>query len=60
MSEWRAQEVWAQREKYEQGDLWQLGGILVVKPEGKVGYHFISSAAGDYSPETDLAGISED
>ena len=41
----------------DQGDLWQLGGILVVKPEGKVGYHFISSAAGDYSPENDLAGL---
>ncbi len=40
--------------KKEQGDLWQLGGILVVKPEGKVGYHFISTAAGDYSPEFDV------
>lgn len=45
--------------KKEQGDLWQLGGILVVKPEGKVGYHFISTAAGDYAPEKDLAGISD-
>ncbi len=43
----------------DQGDLWQLGGILVVKPEGKVGYHFISSAAGDYSPENDIDQISE-
>lgn len=37
----------------EQGDLWQLGGILVIKPEGKVAYHFISQAAGDFSPEMD-------
>ena len=41
----------------DQGDLWQLGGILVVKPEGKVGYHFISIAAGDYSPQKDLEAL---
>ena len=41
----------------ENGDLWQLGGILVVKPDGKVGYHYISQVAGDYSPEKDVQEI---
>ncbi len=39
------------------GDLWQLGGILVVKTDGKVGYHYISEVAGDHSPEKDVIAI---
>jgi peroxiredoxin len=39
--------------KKEQGDLWQLGGILVVKSNGTPAYQFISQAAGDFSPEQD-------
>ncbi len=41
----------------ENGDLWQLGGILVVKTDGKVGYHYISQVAGDYSPAKDVEEI---
>jgi peroxiredoxin len=37
----------------ETGTNWQLGGILVVKPTGKVTYHYISEALGDYPPEYD-------
>lgn len=37
----------------ETGTNWQLGGILVVKPSGKVTYHYISEALGDYPPEYD-------
>ncbi len=36
------------------GDLWQLGGVLVVKPDGTVPYHYISEVLGDYPPEDDL------
>lgn len=36
------------------GDLWQLGGLLVVKPDGKVAYHFISEAKGDFPAEEEV------
>lgn len=36
------------------GDLWQLGGVVVIKPDGALLYHYISEAAGDYPPEKDL------
>lgn len=36
------------------GDLWQMGGVLVIKPSGAVAYHYISTALGDYPPENDL------
>ena len=36
------------------GDFWQLGGVLVVKPDGKIAYHFISDELGDHAPETDV------
>jgi hypothetical protein len=38
----------------ESGDLWQLGGVLVIKPDGRVGYHYISEVTGDYPPEGDI------
>lgn len=43
--------------KKDAGDLWQMGGILVIRPDGKVAYHFISEALGDYPPESDLKTI---
>lgn len=43
----------------DQGDLWQLGGILAVKPGGKVTYQYISEATGDFPPEEDLKLISQ-
>lgn len=39
------------------GDLWQLGGVLVVQPSGRVAYQFISEALGDFPPEKDTLGI---
>ncbi len=39
----------------ETGTNWQLGGIVVVKPGGKVTYHYISEALGDYPPANDYA-----
>lgn len=40
-----------------EGDTWQLGGILVVNPNGKVKYQFISQALGHYPPSSDIAII---
>jgi hypothetical protein len=40
------------------GDAWQLGGVLVVRPGGKVAYRYLSAAAGDHPPVDDfLAAI---
>lgn len=39
----------------DSGDLWQLGGILVVRPNGTVAYQFISEALGDFPPENDVS-----
>lgn len=36
------------------GDLWQVGGILAVKPNSKVAYHYISQVQGDFPPEEDI------
>ena len=38
----------------ETGTNWQLGGIVVVKPNGLVAYHYISEALGDYPPAADV------
>ncbi len=41
--------------KYEQGmgDLWQLGGIVVVNTSGEITYKYISEVLGDFPPEKD-------
>lgn len=39
------------------GNVWQLGGVLVVKPDGTVPYQFTSQAMGDFAPTTDAAVI---
>jgi peroxiredoxin len=36
------------------GNLWQLGGIMVVNPNGTVPYHYISQVTGDFPPRKDL------
>jgi peroxiredoxin len=36
------------------GDLWQLGGTLVVAPDDRVTYQYISQAQGDFPPESDF------
>jgi peroxiredoxin len=42
--------------EYEKGmgDLWQLGGLLVITPAGKVAYHFISESTGDFPSEQEI------
>jgi peroxiredoxin len=37
-----------------QGDHWQLGGVIIITPEAKVAFHFISESLGDYPPESDV------
>ena len=38
----------------EKGDLWQLGGVLVVAKEGRVIYHHINESLGDFPPDKDI------
>jgi len=37
-----------------QGDAWQLGGVLVVRPGGELVYRYLSSSAGDHPPIAEL------
>ena len=36
------------------GDAWQLGGVLVVRPDGSVIYRYASAAAGDHPPVSEI------
>ena len=38
------------RQGMTQGNAWQLGGVLVVRPEGEVLYRYRSAFAGDHPP----------
>lgn len=38
----------------DSGDLWQLGGVIVIKSNGVVAYQYISQALGDFPPENDV------
>lgn len=42
--------------KFEKGvgDIWQLGGLLAVKPSGEVVYHFIAESIGDFPAEDEI------
>jgi len=42
------------RQKGVKGDPWQLGGVLVVLPGGRIAYRFLSQAAGDHPPVADV------
>ena len=42
------------RQKGVQGDPWQLGGVLVVFPGGRVAYRYLSQAAGDHPPVAEV------
>jgi hypothetical protein len=33
-----------------QGDAWQLGGVVVVRPDGTIAYRHASAEAGDHPP----------
>jgi len=42
-----------------QGDAWQLGGVVVVRPGGRIAYRYLSKTAGDHPPVADvLAALS--
>lgn len=36
------------------GDRWQLGGVLVIEPDGKIAYRFRSEVAGDHPSTSDV------
>lgn len=42
-----------------QGDAWQLGGVLVVLPDGRVPYRYLSNIAGDHPPPTEVVAALE-
>lgn len=42
------------RQKWVQGDAWQLGGVLVVLPGGEVAYRHLDGAAGDHPPVAEV------
>ncbi len=42
------------------GTHWQMGGILVVKTSGEVGYHYISESLGDFPTEPHFETIIEE
>jgi hypothetical protein len=42
------------RQSSVQGDAWQLGGVLVVRPGGRVSYSHLSSHAGDHPPTEEV------
>lgn len=48
------------RQKSVQGDPWQLGGVFVVKPGGRLAYRYISSEAGDHAPIDDILEALDD
>ncbi len=42
-----------------EGDAWQLGGILVVLPDGRVPYRYLSTVAGDHPPVYEVVAALE-
>ena len=42
------------RQTSVQGDPWQMGGVLVVLPGGRIAYRYQSGAPGDHPPVADL------
>lgn len=50
---WRALRAGFRQTSVE-GDAWQMGGVLVVLPGGRVAYRQVSKAAGDHPPVAEL------
>jgi len=49
------------RQQGVQGDPWQNGGVVVVRPDGSVPWSYASRAAGDHPPLADIvAAVSAD
>jgi hypothetical protein len=42
------------RQRGVKGDRWQLGGALVVEPDGAVAYRYAAEVAGDHAPLSDI------
>jgi NAD(P)-dependent dehydrogenase (short-subunit alcohol dehydrogenase family)/peroxiredoxin len=44
-----------------EGDVWQLGGVFVIRPDGELAYRYVSREAGDHPPVDDiLAALADD
>lgn len=39
------------------GDRWQLGGVVVMRKDNQLAYHYISQALGDFPPEKDVISL---
>lgn len=50
---WRALRT-GSRQKGIQGDPWQLGGVLIVRPDGGVAFRYLSDVAGDHPRVKDV------
>jgi NAD(P)-dependent dehydrogenase (short-subunit alcohol dehydrogenase family) len=42
------------RQTSVEGDPWQLGGVFVIRPDGALGYRYLSREAGDHPPVDDV------
>ncbi len=42
------------RQGRAQGDVWQLGGVLIVRPDASVAFRYLSNEAGDHPPLADV------
>lgn len=42
------------RQRATQGDPLQLGGVLVIRPDGRVSYRYVSREAGDHAPAAEI------
>jgi hypothetical protein len=42
------------RQAHTQGDSWQLGGVLVLRPGGEVVWRYTSAEAGDHPPVAEV------
>lgn len=50
---WRALKA-GFRQGRAQGNVWQLGGVLVVRPGGAAAFHYLSNEAGDHPAVADV------
>ncbi|MFT5686884.1 MAG: hypothetical protein ACI8RZ_007841 [Myxococcota bacterium] len=48
------------RQGRTQGDPWQQGGVLVIRPDGSVPYRYLSSGAGDHPPPQEVIAALEE
>jgi NAD(P)-dependent dehydrogenase (short-subunit alcohol dehydrogenase family) len=47
------------RQTSVQGDVWQLGGVLVIRPDDSIAYRHAASEAGDHAPIEDVLAALE-